>query len=362
MSNNLHWHLECNNKIFINKLLAIAENNKSKKPIRFNIPEKYETFDFSTKIDKSLEQLSIEQANKLRDSHDKIIIWYSGGCDSHYVLDTFLKNNIKVDEIHMVKSGFSNADYEIDKYATPFVKKLDIKTVVHEPNLAYYENRYVNDEWQDGTANGYNHHFRLNNDFENLQHHDTDKVAHIFGKDKPKLFFIDGKWYTYFLDVDITPQPHQINFFCDDPIIYSKQCHMLIDKIQMLKNQADYNKVTWYHEDQNFWNKSIGRYRDSSFPLKELNVVNYNNNVVNHNNNVVTHHSKKDAEAINQAPTHIVEAWQQKNKALVEELGADFFNQGDPCIGTVGVFSKFYCITEKSTKTVDELFPNGFKL
>ena len=44
------------------------------------------------------------------------------------------------------------------------------------------------------------------------------------------------------------------------------------------------------------------------------------------------------------------------------ELGAEVFNQGDPCMGTIGIFSKFYCLTEKSTKTVDELFPNGFKL
>ena len=114
-----------------------------------------------------------------------------------------------------------------------------------------------------------------------------------------------------------------------------------------MKNQSDYNKVTWYHEDQNFWNRSIGRYENNNFPLKELNENSFNN---------------KDVEAIKQAPEHIVNAWQEKNKALVEELGAEVFNQGDPCMGTIGIFSKFYCLTEKSTKTVDELFPNGFKL
>ena len=71
--------------------------------------------------------------------------------------------------------------------------------------------------------------------------------------------------------------------------------------------------------------------------------------------------NNKDVEEIKQAPKHIVDDWQQKNKALVEELGADVFNQGDPAIGTVGIFSKFYCIKEKSIKTVDELFPDGFK-
>jgi hypothetical protein len=72
--------------------------------------------------------------------------------------------------------------------------------------------------------------------------------------------------------------------------------------------------------------------------------------------------NNKDAEANKQAPSHIVDAWQNKNKTLVEELGADVFNNGDPAIGTIGIFSKFYCLSEKSVKTVDELFPDGFKI
>ena len=343
----MSWHYICNNKKFVSKLEILREHKQSKQAMQFCIPEAYDNYDFTISPKESLEELCKQKALDLRATNDKIVIWYSGGCDSHYILDTFLKNNIKVDEIHMVKSGFSNADYEIEKYAIPFVKKLNIKTVVHEPSLDYYEKRYVENKKQLESANEYWHHFRLNNDFENLQHHDTEGVAHIFGKEKPTLCFIDGKWYVYFLDVEVTPQPHQINFFSDDPIIHSKQCHMLIDEIQLMKNQSDYNKVTWYHEDQNFWNRSIGRYENNNFPLKELNENSFNN---------------KDVEAIKQAPEHIVNAWQEKNKALVEELGAEVFNHGDPCMGTIGIFSKFYCLTEKSTKTVDELFPNGFKL
>ena len=343
----MSWYYTCNNKKFINKLDLLREYKQSKQAMQFCIPTAYDSYDFTNPPTESLEELCKQKALDLRATNDKIIMWYSGGCDSHYVLDTFLKNNITIDEIHMVKSGFTKADYEIEKYAIPFVKDIAIKTVIHEPTLDYYKKRYVENLIGLGTANGYWHHFRLNNDFENLQHHKTDRVAHIFGKEKPTLCFIDGKWYLYFLDVDVTPQPHQLNFFSDDPIIHSKQCHMLINEIQMLKNQSDYNKVTWYHEDQNFWNKSIGRYENSTFPLKEMMDNTFNN---------------KDAEAIKQAPTYIVDAWQEKNKKLVEEFGKELFNKGDPAIGTIGIFSKFYCISEKSIKTVDELFPNGFKL
>ena len=341
------WQYICNNKTFINKLDVVKESKISKQKIDFVVPSAYDTYDFTVNPIESLEELCKQKALDIRTNNDKVVIWYSGGCDSHYVLDVFLKNNIHIDEIHMVKSGFTNADYEIDKYAWPFVKKLGIKTVIHEPTLEYYEKSYVGKQKQLGTANDYWHHFRLNNDFENLQNHATDKVAHIFGKEKPTLIFQDGKWYLYFLDVDVTPQPNQINFFSDDPAIHSKQCHMLISEIQMTKNQNDYNHVTWYSSDQDFWNKSIGRYTNSTFPLKQMKENIYNN---------------KDEEAIKQAPAYLVTAWKEKNKRLVEQFGKDSFNKGDPALGTIGVFSKFYCISERSTKTVDELFPDGFKI
>ena len=72
-------------------------------------------------------------------------------------------------------------------------------------------------------------------------------------------------------------------------------------------------------------------------------------------------YNNKDTLAIEQAPKELVNAWQERNNNLVKEIGTKWFNQGNPTLGTIGVFSKFYCLTKKDTKTVDELFPNGFK-
>ena len=86
----------------------------------------------------------------------------------------------------------------------------------------------------------------------------------------------------------------------------------------------------------------------NNFPLKSLSIgKNYNN---------------KDTLAIEQASDELVNAWQERNNNLIKELGTTWFNQGNPTLGTVGVFSKFYCLTENDTKTVDELYPNGFKV
>ena len=345
MSNNATWHLECNNKSFINKLQAIAENNISKQPIRFNTPAKYETFDFSRNIDQSLEELCVAQAKKLRREHDTVNIFYSGGCDSHYILEIFLANNIKIDNIIMVKSGFEEADFEIDQYALPFVEKLNVPFDLRMPDMNYYEDYYYNHAMEPRTQHEFWHHFRLNNHFENVI--DTpNAVVNIFGKEKPTVLHRDNNWYTYFLDIDITPQPGQFNFFVDDPAIHSKQCQILVENIIKHKPPSEYNKVTHFDKHQDFWNRSIGRYNQIDFPLKVLEIDGHFNN--------------KDQSALDQAPVELISAWKQRNKLLTQAYGEAWFNQKDPALGTVGVFSKFYGLTENITKTVDDLFPNGF--
>ena len=92
----MSWYYTCNNKKFINKLEVLREYNKSKQAIHFHIPEAYDDYDFTTPPMESLEELCKQKAVRLRESNDKIVIWYSGGCDSHYILNIFLKNNIKL--------------------------------------------------------------------------------------------------------------------------------------------------------------------------------------------------------------------------------------------------------------------------
>ena len=49
--------------------------------------------------DASVEAMYRQRALQLRESYDYLILNYSGGADSHNILATFLKNNIKLDHI-----------------------------------------------------------------------------------------------------------------------------------------------------------------------------------------------------------------------------------------------------------------------
>ena len=53
--------------------------------------------------------------------------------------------------------------------------------------------------------------------------------------------------------------------------------------------------------------------------------------------------------------------WQSNLQDLAKYTGNHWWNQGSPELGTIGILSKFYCLTKNQTKTVDELYPNGFK-
>ena len=60
----------------------------------------YNKFDTEQEPDISLEQLYVQRAWQLREENDYLILSFSGGSDSTQILHTFLKNNIKLDEVH----------------------------------------------------------------------------------------------------------------------------------------------------------------------------------------------------------------------------------------------------------------------
>lgn len=82
------------------KLEAIELSGKFKKPVewKFNQVE-FENFDWTIEPLGSLEFWYKQRAQELRDKYDYIVLWYSGGADSHNVLMSFVRNNIFIDEI-----------------------------------------------------------------------------------------------------------------------------------------------------------------------------------------------------------------------------------------------------------------------
>lgn len=110
---------------------AFIAANRDKKPVQF-----YYHNNVFSKVDvQALESLKLadlyrDRAQQLRDTYDYLSLQYSGGSDSHNILMTFLKNNIKLDQV-------------VVKIPKEFVEK-----GYHKPNLFDTSAGNLLSEWE----------------------------------------------------------------------------------------------------------------------------------------------------------------------------------------------------------------------
>jgi hypothetical protein len=109
----------------------LSGNDISKIKFIFN-DDVFGTYNWSKEPEEDIYELYRRRAHQLRKDYDYIVLIYSGGIDSHTILETFLNNNLRIDEI----CSFSNNDVqaktekfnqEIYNAAIPFVETLDLK-------------------------------------------------------------------------------------------------------------------------------------------------------------------------------------------------------------------------------------------
>ena len=63
--------------------------------------EVFSQIDWKVPVNETISDLYKERAMQLREKYDHLSLSYSGGADSTNILQTFIKNNIRLDEIVM---------------------------------------------------------------------------------------------------------------------------------------------------------------------------------------------------------------------------------------------------------------------
>jgi len=351
------FYYEVEGRTIYDKYKAIETN----KTILFKPPSTYDNFDFSVEPKESLPELLKEEAQRIRDEYRFVRLYYSGGADSQLMLETFLENKIHIDEIICLKSGFTGSDTEIDDYAIPFLNTLHLpktKVTIWNHTLEDYENFYSRDikEKMKSECITWDQKFRLTIQMEfyrpELYH---GHVANLHGYDKAKVIQMDGKWYTYFLDIDIEPTQHTYHFFSRNPKVQSKQAHLF--KSSMRHNDIN-EKNIWEHEKE--WNLSIGR-QVENMPFKQM-YFGTGKNYVPFNDRKMFYLNYKEKWALEKAVKtmpDVLNKWCDNMDYLRNAFNGNWWN-GTPEQSTTGIFSDFYCLDDNSRKTVDELWPNGF--
>lgn len=166
------------------------------------------------------------RARQIREEYDYLILNFSGGSDSATVLRSFVDQGLLIDEVVMrhatagtEKYRANNLDFdasnehsELEFAAMPILKWLEkvsprTKIVVHDfsldvigkdKELIYDENfvYWCGDFITPGCIVRYNH-----NNIESFKRFDCgQKIAIIFGTDKPRIVYQNGRFYNFFID------------------------------------------------------------------------------------------------------------------------------------------------------------------
>lgn len=186
----------------------------------------FDSYDWRIEPDTSLQEFYRRRAQHIRDQYDYLVLFFSGGSDSTNILDTFVNNNIKLDECASfwaqgadrdLSSHFSTevASVAIPRMqALPYIKHrlLDLSEITNQvmsdPNVKYDWIYFMNTYF---SPNNYvrSHLRRLIPAYRELI--DSGKtVCFIWGAEKPRVHRIDGRYCVRFQDlVDNTVTPWQ---------------------------------------------------------------------------------------------------------------------------------------------------------
>jgi hypothetical protein len=208
-------------KNFIHKTLALTGASRAKQNVlwEFN-SDVFSKCDWQTPIQSSILELYKLRAQQLRNKYDHLILAYSGGPDSDGVLDSFLINNIHLDEIviqwpekltkgKFIVSNNRDATNILSEYELTAKPKLEyVKKNFPRTKITFLDMDTLDDEYSEDM-------FTLANDSVDYialkrqrQIHAVSSayinkgvnVAIIYGFDKPTFNMVDGYFCALFLD------------------------------------------------------------------------------------------------------------------------------------------------------------------
>ena len=287
----------CNGIEFSSKINACIYAQTVKKPVNWFFKNNiHDTYPWHIEPEETLDQLYDRRCRELREKYDYIILSYSGGSDTHNILESFMRQNLHIDEIvtnHIteatekltvldprIKDPWNfNAEHQLqavpklqeiyDKLPRTKITVLDVSNAIIS-SLDGKEEDWVlarREHLSIGMVFRYNHFYfgEVRKQFDkNL------KICIIVGIDKPRTHIQDGVFHVRFSDaaanmssiVDHNEYPNaKIEYFYwNDPVIVAKQAHVIKHwvearpVIRRMWENVTYETYRKYHEP---WLKTI---------------------------------------------------------------------------------------------------------
>jgi len=215
----------------------------------------WDFLDWETEPSESFNELKKERALQLREKYKYLILMYSGGADSSTVLNTFLKNNIPIDEILTITFKRVNSSKLIlPTYDITAFNKLKIisdrfpKTKITFVNKTfddYYKFITRSDElvFKTNAHRSLGQYLRLPEDIYPLDFIMNSNTGIIHCENKPAIKIYDKKYYSIIFCAALMSKSSNMDLFftsIDYPKLQIKQSHMV--KNYLIKNKLGFNR------------------------------------------------------------------------------------------------------------------------
>ena len=239
-----------------NKGLTVKEIH-SKLQVNYDKSNGFEDYEWTQEPSESWDELMKNHALYFRDNYEYLSILFSGGQDSLYILNIFLENKIKVDEIIVYRSqlpGFDNnyINAEPEGIALPYLSRLDMTDIgnplvtIHSIDSWELMNEYLSQEWSFNNSSNLLQRTPGNAAQMTIERRPGNSVM-LRGTTEPCVYYDEklGKFYAEIWDTDNHIDGHQTKiktpFFTSPeyPKIHAKQCHIV--KNWLRKNNSFIN-------------------------------------------------------------------------------------------------------------------------
>lgn len=196
---------------------AIEISNRLNLPIKWNFnDEVYSSFDWSIEPKESLSELYRKRCEQLREKYDYLALYYSGGADSDNILNHFIENDIKIDEVISLidyegtQDRISQVNAEIFEVAIPKVKQAQKRqphlkhTIIDTTSFVLDSYRSLNFDQIYNQNTSFAPFTLIRGKVKYSQQHWKEmfsagkKVGFIYGVEKPRVQIDDNFNFSYF--------------------------------------------------------------------------------------------------------------------------------------------------------------------
>jgi hypothetical protein len=253
-------YYQVGNEIFNHKILALQCSTAKKLPVQWIFNNKvYDNLDWKTSNGISLPEMYRLRAEQLRQKYQYLILCWSGGADSTTILDTFLKNNIVLDEIVILWPRSQTQGKYTPVYNVSNKNMLSEWDFAIQPKIEEIRNAYPNqlitiadvmavpnrNECTDDTVlisekhtYGSIQRWRELDKIIRLRSEKNHNVAAILGVQPPTVVLLDNQYLAAVFVDDLTHPGSKSDYMIDGTVRNIEFFYMTPDMPELIREQA----------------------------------------------------------------------------------------------------------------------------